>query len=123
MTTSANPDSNPFAVGEAIGPDQDMWIDGDIEFTRQEIRVMGDTELPRICIKTGHKADLKRCEKTIRIISMRELVPTIPFVAALIVINLFERRIEFYDDVGITKAIIWITCIGAIFAIPYLVSK
>lgn len=57
---------NPYAV-TAISESPDRgWTDGDCEFTFEEIRIQGDTELPRLCIGTGVSEDLVQQQHTLR---------------------------------------------------------
>jgi hypothetical protein len=56
---------NPYSLGTAAERSEVAWTDGDVEFTEKEIRVLGDFELPQICIRTGSSEIILRREQTV----------------------------------------------------------
>lgn len=59
FASSQGDDENPYAVGAATELSEFAWSDGEVQFTHKDIRVMGDTVLPEICIKTGATENLE----------------------------------------------------------------
>lgn len=59
-TAAVSPeDKGPYSVSGVTDLAEFAWTDGDIHFTPREIRVTGDTVLPRICIRTGDTGNLR----------------------------------------------------------------
>lgn len=88
-TSSKTNEQNPYAVGTSTELSEFAWSDGDVRFTRKEIRVTGDTVLPRICVKTGSTENLtERVTKLSAVTPAYKLLSRLAFPVLLAVMFL-----------------------------------
>lgn len=83
---------NPYVINPQINSYQDVWTDGDVEFSVNELRVSGDTELPPICIQTGSDQHLVPCHRVLRPISLATVAMCVPIFLITILIPILGSR-------------------------------